>query len=146
MTYIPSSCIGVYNEYFFVPSKKILFSMLNPLIINKIQFIIFIEFYLSSNDVHSLYIWDVIRDNEHTREVFEEMTPGITYINGPVLSLLLPSFCHYNTNDIHSYLRNYLLESDISSGIIRLEGIKPLDAKIFPSNLFRILMKLTTCA
>lgn len=40
---------------------------------------ILIEFYLSSNDVHSLYIWDVIRDNEHTREVFEEMTPGITY-------------------------------------------------------------------
>lgn len=32
---------------------------------------ILIEFYLSSNDVHSLYIWDVIRDNEHTREVFE---------------------------------------------------------------------------
>lgn len=111
-----------------------------------IVYIILIEFYLSSNDVHSLYIWDIIRDNEHTREVFEEMTPGITYINGPVLSLLLPSFCHYNTNDIHSYLRNYLLESDISSGIIRLEGIKPLDAKIFPSNLFRILMKLTTCA
>lgn len=53
--------------------------MLNPLIISKIQFIILIEFYLSSNDVHSLYIWDVIRDNEHTREVFEEMTPGITY-------------------------------------------------------------------
>lgn len=51
--------------------------MFNFFIINKIQFIILIEFYLLLNDVYFLYIWDVIRDNEYICEVFEEMTLGI---------------------------------------------------------------------